>query len=310
MRLAIFLITLLFIVPVQAETLTIIVQNINGQPYYNARLLGKYMVKHYPGATESVVKVVPGGNGINAANFIYNLAPKDGLTFGTFTRSAPLAGLIGGKNIQFETDKFTWLGSTSDGRKNPNVILSHRKYDGSTLNMGEQGTSEGSTIDMIKNMTGWNLKRVSGYKDVPEIRLAFSRKEIDGFFIVYSTLMAGNPEFKPNIIIQYGNGLARHTELKDVPTLMELTVSEDNKKLLAYRELAEIMARPFVAPPQISNEKASLLREAFNKAVHDPEFIEEAMKMSIDVSFLGHKDAEDIILRLKSLGIETLSKLD
>jgi tripartite-type tricarboxylate transporter receptor subunit TctC len=176
--------------------------------------------------------------------------------------------------------------------------------------MGEQGSSEGSTIDMIKNMTGWNIKRVSGYKDVPEIRLAFSRKEIDGFFIVYSTLMAGNPEFKPNIIIQYGNGLARHAELKDVPTLMELTTTEENRKLLAYRELAEIMARPFVAPPQISNEKASLLREAFNKAVHDPEFIEEAMKMSIDVSFVGHKDAEDIILRLKSLGIETLSKLD
>jgi hypothetical protein len=295
MRLVILMFTLLFMTPVQAETLTIITHTMESQPYLNAKILGKYMVKHYPGAKDYVVKAVPGAGGINAANYIYNIASKDGLTFGGFNKGTILAS-FDSKYANFDLEKFTWLGSTSDSRNNPSVVVSSRKYDGKILNMAEMGSTEGGAVNEIRNITGWNIKRISGYKDGREIRLAFARGEIDAFYIQYTTLLTVDPTLKDKIILQYGNGYLRNLELKSVPTLMELSQSKELSRELAIRELGEILGRPFVAPPGISKEKASLLREAFFKTMNDPEFIAEN---PIDIDPIFWSQAESIIRQIR-----------
>lgn len=297
MRLAILLITLLFMVPAQAETLTIIVQSMNSQPYHNAKLLGKYMVKYYTGAKDFTVKVVPGANGLNAANYLYNVAPKDGLTFGTFTRVVPLLGIIGDKNANYETEKFNWIGSTTDNRSNPGVLISRKKYDGHLI-IGEQGSLEGGVVDLIQSVSGWNIKKVVGYRNVPEIRLAFEQGEIDAYFNSYTDLLATRKDLKDNIILQYGNGLIRHPELKNVPTLMEL--SKDQSKMLAIRELSEILVKPFVAPPGVSKERVSMLREAFFRTMNDSDYIKESEAMNFGLSPVYWSQAEFIIRLLGS----------
>ena len=294
----------------QAETLTVITTSINNQPYYSARLLGKYLSRYYPNSPEISFKVVPGANGITAANYLYNVAPKDGLTFGMLNRNTALASLLGDKNAQFEIDKFVWLGSSSDNRVNPAVVVSHHKYDGTELNMAEVGSTEGSTVNMISSISGWKLKRISGYKDIPEIRLSFLRKEIDVFYIPYSTLMANHPELKENIVLQYGNGLLRNPAIIHAPTLMELANDNALRYQLALRELTEILNRPFVMPPGVSNEKVVLLREAFFKALNDPELIIEADKLSIDISPIFWSQAESIVKQMKSIDKETLKSLN
>ena len=294
----------------QAQTLTMIIPTGSGQPGNNARLLARYMTKHYPGSPETVTKIVPGANGLNAANYLYNVAPKDGLTFGSFAKTTTLAGLIGDKHAQFEPEKFIWLGSSSDSRNNPGVIVANSKYEGRELNMAEMGTTESSSVNMIRSITGWKLKRISGYKDTTEIRLAFLRKEIDAFFIQYSSLMAGNPELKGNIVLQYGNGFLRNPELKDVPTLMELAANDDIRQNFALRELTEIISRPFVLPPGTPINKVMMLRETFFKALNDPELIAEAEKMSIDISPIYWSQAEFIIKQMKSIDKETLRVLN
>jgi hypothetical protein len=299
MRLAVLLITLLFMVPAQAETLTIIVQSMNSQPYHNAKLLGKYMVKHYDGASDVAIKVVPGANGLNAANYLYNVAPKDGLTFGTFTRIVPLLGIVGDKNAQYDTRKFNWIGSTTDNRSNPGVLISRKKYD-NQLVIGEQGSLEGGVVDLIQSVSGWNIKKVVGYRNVPDIRLAFEQGEIDAYFNSYADLLATRKDLKDNIILQYGNGLIRHPELKDVPTLMELARDDQSRRLLAIRELSEILVKPFVAPPGVSAEKIGMLREAFFKAVNDADYIKESEKMNFGLSPVFWSQAEFIIRLLDS----------
>src|SRR5713226_9168434 len=52
-----------------------------------ARLLARHMSRHIPGNPSIVPQNMPGAGSLKAANYIYNLAPKDGATIGTVARS-------------------------------------------------------------------------------------------------------------------------------------------------------------------------------------------------------------------------------
>lgn len=77
--------------------MNIIVSSAPGGGYdQTARVTGKFMSKYLPGHPTEIVQNMPGGAGIRAANFIYNVAPKDGRTFGLIDRAIPTAPLIYG----------------------------------------------------------------------------------------------------------------------------------------------------------------------------------------------------------------------
>ena len=296
----------LFSLSAQAETLTFVVHTTTSQPFYIAQVLGKYIGKHYPGQPEVIIKGIPGANGLNAANYLYSVAPKDGLTFGSFTKEAVLISSVDKRHAKFDADKFVWIGSLTDGRTNPGVIIANDKYQGNLINMAEMGTAEGSNVDAIRKLTGWNIKKIAGYRDTREIRLAFARKEIDAFFIQYATILATEPELKNKIIIQYGNGLLRNPELRDVPTLMELADSSEHRYMLAVRELCETLARPLVMPPGVPKEKASQLREAFFRATNDSEYRKEIL---YDISPIYWDQADSIIKQIESIDKEIVKSL-
>ena len=58
-----------------------------------------------------VVQNMPGAGSLKLANYLYNVAPKDGATIGIFSRGMAMEPLIGASNTQFDATKFTWLGS-------------------------------------------------------------------------------------------------------------------------------------------------------------------------------------------------------
>ena len=79
-----------------------------------ARLLARHFGRFIPGNPNVIVQNMPGAGSLRAVNYLYNVAPKDGATIGTFARNMPLIGLLGGNsNVQFNPRRFTWLGSTS-----------------------------------------------------------------------------------------------------------------------------------------------------------------------------------------------------
>src|SRR5262245_36418484 len=58
-----------------------------------ARILARHMGKHIPGNPTIVPQNMPGAGGLRVAQYLYNAASRDGLTFGTFTRMAHIAPL-------------------------------------------------------------------------------------------------------------------------------------------------------------------------------------------------------------------------
>lgn len=75
-----------------------------------ARFLGKYL----SGQPRVVVQNMPGAGSLEAANYIYNIAPKDGTTIGTVSQSIPMMQLLDTPGIKFDADRFSWLGRMSD----------------------------------------------------------------------------------------------------------------------------------------------------------------------------------------------------
>ena len=65
------------------KQMQIVVSTEAGTAYdVQARLLADHMVNHIPGRPKIIVQNMPGASGLKVANFIYNVAPKDGTVIG------------------------------------------------------------------------------------------------------------------------------------------------------------------------------------------------------------------------------------
>lgn len=83
------LLTLAALTSVQAQTIGDIykgkqIRIIVGDPAPNdydlwARLIGRHIVRYIPGSPSVIVENMPGAGGLIAANYLYNVAPRDGL---------------------------------------------------------------------------------------------------------------------------------------------------------------------------------------------------------------------------------------
>ena len=78
-----------------------------------ALVFAQYYGRHIPGEPAVLPEYRPGAGGVVAANYLYNVAPKDGTVIGM-----PLAPIVlaqyTGANAQYDAAKFVWLGQIAD----------------------------------------------------------------------------------------------------------------------------------------------------------------------------------------------------
>jgi tripartite-type tricarboxylate transporter receptor subunit TctC len=75
------------------------------------RVVARHISKHLPGTPTVVPQNMPGAGSLNAANHIYNVAPKDGTAMGIITGAAVLAPITGTAGARFDPTKITWVGT-------------------------------------------------------------------------------------------------------------------------------------------------------------------------------------------------------
>ena len=96
----------------EGKTIRIVVGLPAGDAYdIYARMLATYMGKHIPGNPTLMVQNMPGASSMITANYVYNVAKPDGLTFGSILPSLYFDQLLGRKEVKFDWRKFAWLGS-------------------------------------------------------------------------------------------------------------------------------------------------------------------------------------------------------
>lgn len=296
-----------------------------------ARLLARHIGAHIPGSPNVVVQNKPGAGSLVAANYLYNVAKKDGTVIGTFERSMSLIALLGSnKSVKFEPQNFNWLGSMSSFQNDAFLLFVKsnskftsaeqlRKATSKPLTVG--GTASGAAANdvpkLLKDVLGLNIHLIPGYPDNNTLALAFERGEIDGDTSSLSSLRINHPDWLKNkkirILIQFGRS-TRHPDLPNVPTAQELAQSQEALDLIQMAELPYVTARPFVAPPGMPQDRAKALQVAFEATLKDKAFLSDAKHMRIDINGVTGEEVGGLIDQLsrqpKSLRSQLASILD
>ena len=96
----------------RGKTVKFIVGSNTGGSYDTySRLLAQFMGRHIPGNPTLVVENMPGASGVKSAQYIGEIAPKDGSVFGMFNQSMPQRQMFEPDQVQFDLSKFSWIGA-------------------------------------------------------------------------------------------------------------------------------------------------------------------------------------------------------
>ena len=280
------------------KTITLIVGYKPGGGYdATARLLARHLPKHIPGSPTVIVQNMPGGNSIIAANHVYNSAKPDGLTLATFNRNLPVAQLTRVQGVKFDITKYAWVGSAANEvtvltvrADLPYRSLEELRKAPQPLVIGANGPGA-SNYDfplLLKELLGINLKIVSGYMSSADIMLAVERKEVDGRAGSYTSM---RPFIERGLVRPILRARSTEAAVAQLPVDENFAPTAQAKAILALRSAPEVIARPFVMPPRTPEEFVRIMRQAFARAIADPQLLAEAKKAGMDVAFTPAEEA-------------------
>jgi tripartite-type tricarboxylate transporter receptor subunit TctC len=275
-----------------------------------ARVLQRHLGRYIPGNPTIVVQNMVGASGLTAANWLYNVAPKDGTVMATFVHTIPFEPLMGNKAARFEPEKFAWIGnmeesvavcgiSRASGIGNFDELRRKEAIFGATGATGPLVKSAAA----VKNLLGAKVKIVSGYKGSASVKVAITRGEVAGICgLPMSTIRSswgdvyGSGEFRP--IIQLSG--RKDSSLKGIPHVDDYAGSEDDKKVYGLIFGTQALGRIYLSPPGVPETRKKALRAALIAAMKDPQFLEDAKKTKIDVTPMTGEEVEEFIARLSS----------
>lgn len=265
----------------------------------SARVIARHLSKHIPGSPSIIVRNMPGAGGIAGTNWLYNVAPKDGLTVGMINTNIAYNPLYGDKNANFVADKFNWLGSPSKEtalfvvwHTSPiNTIADARKR---MMALGATGAASTPAIysRVLAHVLGLNVKIINGYTSLNYALLAMERGENDGVASPYwSSLKSEKPTWlrdKQIKVLTYW-GVDRIDEIPG-PYVFDLIDDERKKKVMEVSQAGLAMGRPIVAPPGVDPEKVAILRTAYDKVFKDPAYLADCEKVRLDCAYSSGGD--------------------
>jgi len=291
----------------KGKTIKLIVSTKPGGGYdLYGRMMAKYMQKYMPGS-KIIVKNRPGAGHIIGASEIYHAKP-DGMTFGTFNRALPMAQMAELKGVKFDLPKMSWLGSPASDVYILVMVTKFKTIDDIRtapvvkLASAGLGSQANVTAELFKTMMGFdNIKVIPGYGG-GEAELAMMRGEVDGVFASMSSLMSFIEEGNGNIILFIGKSKPKGYE--KLPLLSELVTDPKYTPVVGFLNTLNVLARPYAGPPGIPADRLKILRDAFNKACNDPEFLKFAEKSGIPIDLTEGEDARKLIGSMMMLSPE------
>jgi tripartite-type tricarboxylate transporter receptor subunit TctC len=271
-----------------------------------ARTIARHLGKHIPGNPTVIVKNMEGGGSLRLANWLFRVAPKDGSVLGTIGRGTGFDPILGQQGAQFDGTKFTWIGSANNEVSVCvawNATSGITKFDDLlTKEMTVGGTSMSADTDqfpkVIDGVFGAKMKIVSGYPGGNDVVLAMERGEVQGrcgwsWSSVMSTHKAWIDEHKMTVLVQLA--LRKHADLPDVPLVMDIAKTAEQKQILRLIFARQTMGRPYLAPPGIPADRAEALRKAFMDTMSDKDFLADAEKAKLEITPVDGADLQNLV---------------
>lgn len=258
------------------------------------RLLAIHYPRHIPGNPAIIVRNMPGAGTLKAANYVYEVAPKDGTAIGTVGGGTATAEMFKSKGVRFDPRKYLWIGSMNS---EVGLVLAWKTVPINSIQdvferemlVGGGGPTSGNVVfpNVMNKVLGTRFKIISGYKSTGVIALAIERGEIEGTASYhYSSIITSKPDWITNkeVKVLLQDSLRPHTLFPDVPVVVDLAKTPEQKAILDLVFARQEMGRPFMLPPGTPLELAVTLRRAFDASMKDPQLLADAKKQRMDLN--------------------------
>jgi tripartite-type tricarboxylate transporter receptor subunit TctC len=314
------------------RTITFIIGAAPGGGYDTySRLIASHLGRHIAGQPTIVPQNVPGAGSIRAANYLYNVAPKDGTAIGMIdeaiflnqilgvqepTTEAAKPGWFGGvlrrlmgtQETKTDAVKFNWIGRILAN----SAVLFVRREAGigkiedaidKELIVSASGTASRLNWTVLKNAFAMKFKIVSGYQGSNESMLALMRGEADALSMPWSILRITGADLirdkKINLLLQ--TGAEKDADLEHLPRMIDLARNDDERKLLELFASPSTIGRSVLAPPGMPAERVAELRRAFMAMTQDPSFLGDLKKARLELSPLGGEQLQAAVTRMSDV---------
>jgi tripartite-type tricarboxylate transporter receptor subunit TctC len=277
------------------QPITLIISSGQGGGYDTyGRLVARHLGRFLPGQPAVVPKNMPGAGSIAAANWLFNIAPKDGTAIGILQNGTALEPLLRHDQARFDARRFNWLASLN---RLVNIAVVwheapfHSARDLFTKELivgGSGGGGDNTTVmpRLLNSLVGTKFKVITGYTGTNSISLAMERGEVQGLVgTSWDSLKATKPdwiaEHKVRVPLQIS--FEKHPELPNVASVVEFIKNDEDRRLLEMILARQVYGRPFVAPPEMPLATVRQLRDAFARMAVDKEFLADAEKLRLEI---------------------------
>jgi tripartite-type tricarboxylate transporter receptor subunit TctC len=256
-----------------------------------SRLIARFMGKYIPGNPSMIVVNMTGGGGIIAANYMAEVAPRDGTVIGIVSQGLAADQALGqSPQLKANLREFNWIANVVFS--NQLLVTWHTSQTKSLEDAKQRVTTIGTTGAgsasvqyplFYNSVLGTQFKIIFGYRSGRSISRwsAGGRRRTNP----YSSYMATHPTWIPEnkIIPLVQAGLEKEPNLPNVPLILDLPVRPDQKPMLEFMARSSTVGRPLATTPGVPADRVAALRRAFAEVVKDPEFIASAAKEKLVV---------------------------
>jgi tripartite-type tricarboxylate transporter receptor subunit TctC len=275
------------------KTITIYIGNTAGGTYdLMGRLVARHLGRHLPGHPTVIAENMPGAGTLRAANYIANVAPKNGTALGIVSETLAVEQALKNTAVQYDAATLVWIGRVA--ASNAVHIIWHTAKvqsieDAKQFEATVAGTGPGNVAEIVPTLLnaviGTKFKIVRGYPAANESMLAMERGEVEGAAVNWATVKTAKAQWlrekKVKVILQ--DLPTRGPELQDVPALGELGDNAEAKQLLGLYANTGAIGRSFFAPPGTPASTTKTLRDGFMAMTNDPEFNADAKKINAEI---------------------------
>jgi tripartite-type tricarboxylate transporter receptor subunit TctC len=303
----------------RGKQISFIVGASNGGGYdTQARLVARHLGKHVPGNPTVIVQNMPGAGSLAAANYIYNVAPKDGSVIALVMRGMLLIKNWNPVSVRFDLAHLNWIGSinsevaiTAAWHSAPHKTVKDL-FEKELVVGGTTGVDPETTPRLFNSLLGTKFKIVNGYPGTTEIILAMERGEVQGIGDwSWSSMKTARPDWlrDKKITLLMQAALQKDIDLPDVPSALDFVKNDADRKVMELYLTQKTVARPVIAPPGIPAERLTALRAGFIALAQDNEFIADAQSARLEVAPISGEAVDKVIGLITSASPETAERL-
>jgi tripartite-type tricarboxylate transporter receptor subunit TctC len=289
----------------KGKSINLIIASAEGGGYdISGRLIAAHLSKFVPGHPVIVPRNMAGASGMQAVDYMFNVATQDGTVI-CIPQPTMILNKVVDHSARYEPEKFGWIGRMASlqtlgvvWHTAPVQTLEAAKKEPLIMAAAQGNGSGANVLTALNRLVGTKFNMVKGYKSVSESGLAMERGEVQGISSTSWEYVDSKGWIKQKDVgFLYIIGSERNPKIPDTPTITELAGNEADRAVLRSIASAADIGRAILTPPNVPSDRMEALRNAFATMLRDPDFIHDADRRSLEIGPMAGTELQKLILQ-------------